>query len=372
MANYKRLGPGDPAPWFSQRTHANPHYRLDSVAGRYIVLAFVGTTRDEGGQAMLRFLDSQRARLDDENALAFVVTVDPDDETSGRLRDRVPGLRVFWDVDQTVSRLYGALPVEPHGSELRFRRFWVVLDPTLRVRHVVDASADGSEHPDLDARLAGLPAPTAHAGMELPVPILVLPGVFEGEFCRELVAHYEARGGQPSGFMQDIDGKTVTVMNTQHKSRADVLVEDERLRAGIQQRIARRVIPEIQRVHYFPVTRMERYLIGCYDAAEGGHFNAHRDNTTKGTAHRRYALSINLNDDFDGGELYFPEYSTRRFKPPIGCGVVFSCSLMHAVSPVRAGRRYAFLPFLYDDAAAELRERNMADVQPSGLQATGT
>ena len=39
---------------------------------------------------------------------------------------------------------------------------------------------------------------------------------------------------------------------------------------------------------------------------------------------------------------------------------MFSCSLLHQVSPVTAGRRYAFLPFLYDDAAARLREANNA------------
>jgi predicted 2-oxoglutarate/Fe(II)-dependent dioxygenase YbiX len=38
--------------------------------------------------------------------------------------------------------------------------------------------------------------------------------------------------------------------------------------------------------------------------------------------------------------------------------VVFSCSLLHAVSKVTRGRRYAFLPFLYDDAAAKIREEN--------------
>jgi hypothetical protein len=38
--------------------------------------------------------------------------------------------------------------------------------------------------------------------------------------------------------------------------------------------------------------------------------------------------------------------------------VVFSCSLLHAVSRVTRGRRYAFLPFLYDDAAARIREAN--------------
>ena len=38
--------------------------------------------------------------------------------------------------------------------------------------------------------------------------------------------------------------------------------------------------------------------------------------------------------------------------------MVFSCSLLHQVSKVTRGVRYAFLPFLYDDAAANLREEN--------------
>ena len=69
-------------------------------------------------------------------------------------------------------------------------------------------------------------------------------------------------------------------------------------------------------------------------------------------------MSINLNDDFDGGEVSFPEYGPRSFKPPPGGAVVFSCSLLHAVSQVTRGKRYAFLPFLYDDAAAKVREAN--------------
>ena len=38
--------------------------------------------------------------------------------------------------------------------------------------------------------------------------------------------------------------------------------------------------------------------------------------------------------------------------------MVFSCSLLHWVSQVTRGQRFAFLPFLYDDAAAILREKN--------------
>jgi predicted 2-oxoglutarate/Fe(II)-dependent dioxygenase YbiX len=130
-----------------------------------------------------------------------------------------------------------------------------------------------------------------------------------------------------------------------------------------QARINRRVAPEILKVHQFRVTRMERYIVSCYAGEDGGHFRAHGDNTTAGTAHRRFAVSINLNSEFEGGEVIFPEYGPRSFKPPPGGAVVFSCSLLHAVSRVTSGRRYAFLPFLYDDAAAKIREANAAKLQ---------
>jgi predicted 2-oxoglutarate/Fe(II)-dependent dioxygenase YbiX len=105
---------------------------------------------------------------------------------------------------------------------------------------------------------------------------------------------------------------------------------------------------------------MERYLVGCYRAEDGGHFAAHRDNTTSTTAHRRFAVSINLNDDYEGGEIGFPEYGSRRYRPPPGGAVVFSCSLLHTVSPVTRGRRLAFLPFLHDDDAERILQENSA------------
>ena len=92
-----------------------------------------------------------------------------------------------------------------------------------------------------------------------------------------------------------------------------------------------------------------------YDEA---HFRAHRENTTKGAAHRRFAVSVNLNDDLDGGEVCFPHYGPCSYKAPAGGAFVFSCSLLHAVSEVNRGRRFAYLPFLCDDEAARLREVN--------------
>ena len=76
------------------------------------------------------------------------------------------------------------------------------------------------------------------------------------------------------------------------------------------------------------------------------------------TAHRRFAVSVNLNEDYEGGEISFPEYGPRRYRPAAGAALVFSCSLLHGVSPVTRGRRYVFLPFLHDQAAERILERN--------------
>ena len=47
-------------------------------------------------------------------------------------------------------------------------------------------------------------------------------------------------------------------------------------------------------------------------------------------------------DEFEGRQLWFPEFSRRLYKAPTGGAVVFSCSLLHEATPVTRGRRYAF------------------------------
>ncbi|MCW5664233.1 MAG: 2OG-Fe(II) oxygenase [Piscinibacter sp.] len=360
-AAYRLLQPGDPAPWFRQRNTSNPDYAFDSVAGRYILLCFLGSAGQSGGAQRLAFAEAQRALFDDDRLAFFGVSADPQDEAQGRLQERLPGMRHFWDFDRRVSRLYGALPLQPQpAAEEVYRPFWLLLNPNLQVRALLPFANDDSDLPALLELLGTLPPVAGFAGTDLHAPVIQIPAIFEPAFCEQLIGEYRRHGGEVSGFMQEVDGRTVGRHDPRHKVRSDHLVEDEALKREIQQRIRRRVASVIRQVHCFEATRMERYLVACYDAADGGHFRAHRDNTTRGTAHRRFALSINLNDDFEGGELHFPEYGPRRYKPPAGSGVVFSCSLLHAVDPVRRGQRFAFLPFLYDDAAAALREANQA------------
>ena len=358
--SFVSLSPGDPAPWFHQRSGSNPRYAFDTVGGRWVVMCFFGTAGDEDGRRALAAIAVNRALFDDERACFFGVSLDPNDEAKERVADSMPGLRFFWDFDGTIARAYGAIAQQavPDPKRLEMRRFWVVLDPLLRVRRVVPFQPQGGEIPALIDYLKKLPAPERFAGIDVPVPVLILPDVFEPEFCRQLIYIYEGQGGQESGFMREVAGKTVEIRDANHKVRRDVLLEDQAVIRQTQVRIHRRIVPEIRKVHQFQVTRMERYLIACYAAEERGHFRAHRDNTTRGTAHRRFAVSINLNDAFDGGAISFPEYGPQSFKLPTGTACVFSCSLLHQVSPVTAGRRFAFLPFLYDDAAAKVREAN--------------
>lgn len=191
-----------------------------------------------------------------------------------------------------------------------------------------------------------------------PAPVLMIPDAFDDALCSALIADYDVNGGLTSGVMITRNGRTVEHHDPDHKRRRDGLITDPQLLEAIRERIRRCIAPAIHRAYAFGVTRMERYLVGCYDAAEGGHFRAHRDNTTPGTAHRRFAVSIHLNDDFEGGELSFPEYPATIFRATKGTAVVFSCSLLHQVAPVRRGRRLVFLSFLYDEAAAAIREAN--------------
>jgi len=61
----------------------------------------------------------------------------------------------------------------------------------------------------------------------------------------------------------------------------------------------------------------------------------------------------------------FPEFGTRTYRAPTGGAVVFSCSLLHEATPIRSGLRYCTLPFLYDDAAAKIRQENLQFMAPT-------
>jgi hypothetical protein len=346
------LSPGEAAPWFKAPTPSNPEFHFDTVAGRYVLLLFL-PLEEAPRRAALEALAAHRGLLDERQRTCFVVARDP--ETAASAKD-MPGLRWFLDAEGAVSRLYGVL-----GEDGRAAFQWLLLDPTLRV--LLRAPVDQAQA--FFARIAALPPPAEHAGMATPAPVLVAPRIFEGELCQRLIGLHQAQGSVFTGVMRDQGEVTVAVMD-ELKVRRDLLIEDEGLRGAIRDRLEKRLFPLIARAFAFEVTRIERYLVSCYDAQDGGVFHPHRDNTTFQTAHRKFACSLNLNDDFEGGDLRFPEFGRQTYRPPLGGAVVFGCGLLHEATQVTKGRRYAFLPFFFDEAGAALRAAYDARVARRG------
>jgi hypothetical protein len=360
------LAVGTPAPWFVGRTSTNPRYHFDTVAGRYVILSFLGSASRPASRRIVGDLLPHLARFDGDNLCFFGCSEDPADETGGVFLDRPPGFRFVWDDGGVIAQAFGA------GSRISDSLdapesigVSYILDERLRVIGLLPIHGDGEGHVgQLMAFVDMLPPLPGPVFATVQAPVLVVPRVFELGLCRKLIELYETHGGEDSGFMREVGGKTVGMLDYNHKRRRDYDITDEEIKRACMRRIHDRLVPEIQKAFQFNVTRMERYIVACYDGTEGGHFRAHRDNTTKGTAHRRFAVSLHLNTgEYEGGLLRFPEFGKQLYTAPAGGAVVFSCSLLHEAMQVTKGNRYMFLPFLYDEAAAKIRQENQKFLQ---------
>jgi peroxiredoxin len=359
--NSTRIILGDPVPWFSAPLVGEGAFNLQVAAGRWIVLAFLGSPANPRVQEELTAL-LQEAKLFHEDRIVFYgVLTAPPREIAHYTALNTPAISFIADYDGAVSRAFGAAEM-PRT---------VVLDPMLRAITDIPWDYAAGHAQSVRSVLQSLPPVDDAAGVPLYAPVLVVPRVLDFQLCDFLVDFYEKLGGQDSGFLLDSAGKTATVVDYRLKRRNDLSVVHPDVREAIRSQIVRRLLPPIERFFQFSATRMDRYIVACYDAAVGGHFHRHRDNVNAGAQHRRFAVTINLNHDYDGCDLTFPEFGSRSYRAPHGGAVVFSCGALHQVTPVTRGRRYAFLAFLYGEADAALREKNNANIVQTEFRYAG-
>jgi predicted 2-oxoglutarate/Fe(II)-dependent dioxygenase YbiX len=173
-------------------------------------------------------------------------------------------------------------------------------------------------------------------------PVLVLPRVFEREFCAQVIRLWEKGDHKDSG----VSSRYGNVGMLDLKRTEDYQVNEPMMQKAISDRLAYRIGPELVKVFaYDREFTFDAHVVLSY-AAEARHFfGAHRDNGAPTTADRSFAVSLNLNDDFEGGELVFPEYSGVKVSPPLGGAAVFSCSVLHEALPVTRGRRFVLTTF---------------------------
>ncbi|MBM3598679.1 MAG: 2OG-Fe(II) oxygenase [Alphaproteobacteria bacterium] len=353
------LMPGDFAPMFTVAAGLDGDFAFDTAGGWRAILCFLGDLSAVDSRTVLDGLGARRQWLTARRTRAFAVSLSAADRNDALVRrcDEA-GILAFWDFDGVVARLYG----------MTGRRGSIVLNENLRFLAALPLDGPAS-HVDALVRLIGeLPEPGTPRTISRQAPVLIVPDVLDPALCRRLIETFEAGTSRESGFMKEAGGRTIGVVDHRRKRRRDVYIDDEGVRADLLQAIGRRIRPEIRKAFATDAMWVERFLVARYDAEDSGGFAAHRDNTTSGTAHRKFAVTINLNTgDYEGGDLAFPEYGRDAYRAPTGGAVVFSCSLMHEALPVTRGRRYAFLPFLYDAAG---RERRLASAQSISWQGT--
>ncbi len=338
---------GEPAPWFLSAKHTGEVVHFDELGGRYLVAFFFDQASPPVAEALAEI---ERCPLFDGNRALFVaISNRREDFSAGALPENRAGQLYLVDEKGLGMRRYGLTsPTQPVAF---------ILSPALQVLDVVALNDPGAFAAHIGSALASLLA----SNRESSAPVLIVPQVFDRPLCERLINLYDEAGGREIGTIERA-GEAFNQFNPAFRKRLDHYVVDEPAVERCKELLATRLLPLVYRAFQFTTTRIERWLVGCYDAETGGYFRPHRDNTVAIAAHRRFALTINLNDGYGGGDLVFPEYGRATYRAAVGEAIVFSCSLLHEVTPVTHDRRYAFLSFLYDEAGEKMRAESSANL----------
>jgi len=341
---------GDPIPWFSARTITGDTIDIHVDAGRYVILSFMGEPDNQAGfDKKLGELLCQKSLFNENSMICYGILRAPPPPQSLHWLIKGSQLVFLADYDDKLANLLGV------GKKLGA----YILDPQLRVVKFIPCDGDANYGLTFGEALRALPPVEDFAGIKIPAPVLIVPNVLDADFCRRLIEYFDSAGGTDSGFLMDRGGITSTVTDYGLKRRSDCLIEDPELAAVFRSRLIKRVVPAIERAFTFKVTRMDRFLLARYSAETNDHFFRHRDNVNAGAQHRRFAMTLNLNaEDYDGGDLRFPEFCSQPYRPPTGAAAIFSCGLLHEVLPITRGDRYVFIAFLYGEEDVLKRREN--------------
>ena len=345
----------------------NINISMPPIAGRFSIL-IVYHSKNSVLQSVFLKISDKRSLLDSLGVKLFSVTTTNQQKTSNLL----PGLRAapnlktiglgtvpeaqkagamtLIDGGGSVLDQVGAskssctlITLEPNQHILNIQGF----EQSCNDEHVealINALVNMIENykNDLEETL-----PSAHP------PVLLLPNVFNQQDCLHLMNIFETRGRDfvEPGHMQLGNRKTdckMRIPDQGRQDRVDHWVVEADTQNFISDRLQKRLFPEIKRAFNYEITRHERYRIARYEGVRGGEKVGHRDNNEASVAHRRFAVTINLNSEcYEGAELKFPEFSPKLYKPKTGSAIVFSCSLLHEVVEMRKGSRFALLGFLF-------------------------
>lgn len=180
------------------------------------------------------------------------------------------------------------------------------------------------------------------------IPYLVVENVLSDALLKKILKYY------------DDNVHRATLHNTGSKNRLHVHPNKE-LEKELDNKLSRSLFPELRKVYYFDVHYRELYKICSYDAATSGRFHPHRD-TPHPFQHRRYALSLFLNDDYEGGDFVLPEYGLK-VKPKANTAFVFPGICSHQVEKVLSGSRKTIISFFCSEIEGKTKNNSTYTVK---------
>ena len=318
----------------------------DHLAGGYMLLAFLGDPASADSASLLKRIAACESRIDAAGASVLAVSASTDAQLNRQIkRDAGFAWPIACDSAGGAFASYGL-----HKGSDRFARL-VLVTPYRQVRSWYDIDGDGHEALEAIMDTLGSTQNIEEMRWSPPhAPVLVVPGVLSPEECGRLVQSVETdtpfmvrppRPGEVPGNYK------VPVYDHDRQDRVDLIVKDPATIAFLDERLFGRVTRMIRKAFAFDVTRREDLHIARYVGRRQGFAMGHRDNTSPAGAHRRFALSISLNDDYDGGGISFEEFSPRPYRVPAGTAMVFSSSLLHEVHETTQGVRYNLISHLF-------------------------
>ncbi len=347
------LAPGDRAPDFllpDQTRSVDPFYGL--VQGGPIVLHFFPHTRKTAFRAEYDGLRAQAGAFADRGVQIFTVNTDtlPANVALAEAED-LP-FPLLTDPLGRVHRQYGVPVLDPlKGGGAPTRSIVTfVLDRSQRVLETIQGRSELSHAGRALACLDRMCPPMKAETVTMTAPVLIIPRVLDRDFCQRLIRIWHEDGNTESGTItMGKSGHQAKEIRHDVKRRRDHHVKDPALFDEISNAVFTRIAPEVERAFDTRLDRVEEFKIVRYDSEVGGFFRPHRDNTIAEKAQRRFAMTLNLNaEEYEGGDLCFPEFGPNLYRPGTGDAVVFSCSLLHEAMDVTKGKRFTLLSFLLD------------------------
>lgn len=146
------------------------------------------------------------------------------------------------------------------------------------------------------------------------------------------------------------DGKVGTNVNKEKKRRKDCFFYRDEC-AYLDTIFFTKASPLIIEEFDVSICFRERWKIGHYSGEDKGFYIPHTDIQGEGdTMHyRKISLVAALSnpEDYEGGELHFPELK-KSFRLKKGSAIFFRSGILHGVTPVTKGDRYVLISFTFD------------------------